>query len=111
MITQSSTPPAAAPSCGVYHSRISLSAKKQAIVTGASVPAGKLADFIVLDRDGLAIPVEQLKDIQVLEIWVGGELVYRKPLRCGGIGPLSWGTPSFGVNAYAEWQLCHLVPR
>jgi predicted amidohydrolase YtcJ len=43
-----------------------------------SLEIGKLADFIVIDRDILVIPSEQLKDVQVLQTWVGGELVYEK---------------------------------
>lgn len=43
-----------------------------------SLENGKLADFIVIDRDVLAVPSEQLKDVQVLQTWVGGELVYEK---------------------------------
>jgi predicted amidohydrolase YtcJ len=41
-----------------------------------SLEAGKFADFIVIDRDILAVAPEQLKDVQVLQTWVGGELVY-----------------------------------
>lgn len=43
-----------------------------------SLEAGKLADLIVIDRDILAVAPEQLKDVQVLQTWVGGELVYEK---------------------------------
>jgi predicted amidohydrolase YtcJ len=43
-----------------------------------SLETGKLADFIVIDRDILVVPSEQLKDVQVLQTWVGGELVYEK---------------------------------
>ncbi len=43
-----------------------------------SLEAGKLADIIVIDRDVLAVPSEQLKDVQVLQTWVGGELIYEK---------------------------------
>jgi predicted amidohydrolase YtcJ len=43
-----------------------------------SLEAGKFADFIVIDRDVLTVPSEQIKDIQVLQTWVGGELVYEK---------------------------------
>jgi predicted amidohydrolase YtcJ len=46
--------------------------------TKGSLEAGKLADFIVIDRDVLSIPSEQLKDVQVLQTWIGGELVYEK---------------------------------
>jgi predicted amidohydrolase YtcJ len=38
---------------------------------------GKLADFIIVDRDVLQIPSEQLKDVQVLETYVAGHLVYK----------------------------------
>ncbi len=44
-----------------------------------SLEPGKLADFIVVDRDVLAVPSDQLKDVQVLETYVGGEPVYEKP--------------------------------
>jgi predicted amidohydrolase YtcJ len=37
---------------------------------------GKLADFIVVDRDVLAVPTEELKDVKVLQTFVGGERVY-----------------------------------
>jgi predicted amidohydrolase YtcJ len=42
-----------------------------------SLEAGKLADFIVLDRDILTCPVEEVKDIQVRETWLGGRRVYQ----------------------------------
>jgi hypothetical protein len=40
--------------------------------------AGKLASEGFIDRNVLAIPSEQLKDVQVLQTWVGGELVYER---------------------------------
>jgi predicted amidohydrolase YtcJ len=40
---------------------------------------GKLADFIIVDRDVLTIPPDQLKDVQILKTFVGGELCYQKP--------------------------------
>ena len=43
-----------------------------------SLEPGKLADFIVVDRDVLTIPPDDLKDIQVLKTFVGGELVYEQ---------------------------------
>ena len=39
---------------------------------------GKLADFIVIDRDIRKIDENKIKDIQVLETYVGGNLVYQK---------------------------------
>jgi hypothetical protein len=41
-----------------------------------SLEAGKLADFIVLDRDILMCPVDEVKDIQVRQTWLGGKQVY-----------------------------------
>jgi predicted amidohydrolase YtcJ len=43
-----------------------------------SLEPGKLADFIVIDRDVLTVPGDQLKDVQVLQTFVGGELQYEK---------------------------------
>ena len=41
-----------------------------------SLEPGKWADFIVVDRDYFEIPVDEIDDIQVLQTWVGGELVF-----------------------------------
>lgn len=43
-----------------------------------SIETGKLADFIVIDRDFMTCPAEEIKDIQVLETMLGGETVYKK---------------------------------
>ena len=43
-----------------------------------SIEAGKLADFVVIDRDFMACPAEEIKDIQVLQTILGGETVYQK---------------------------------
>lgn len=43
-----------------------------------SLEPGKWADFIVVDRDYFEIPADQIDDIQVLQTWVGGGLVYEK---------------------------------
>lgn len=41
-----------------------------------SLEPGKLADFIVLDRDILSCPVDEVKEIQVKETWLGGKRVF-----------------------------------
>ena len=46
-----------------------------------SLEAGKLADLIVLDRDILECPVDELKQIRVERTYLGGRLVH------GGDGP------------------------
>jgi predicted amidohydrolase YtcJ len=41
-----------------------------------SIQAGKLADLVVLDRDYLTIPADQIKDITPVMTVVGGRIVY-----------------------------------
>ncbi len=41
-----------------------------------SIQAGKLADLVVLDRDYLTVPADQIKDIQPVMTMVGGRVVY-----------------------------------
>ena len=43
-----------------------------------SLETGKLADFIILDRDIMMCPLDQVKDIQVRETWLGGKRVYQR---------------------------------
>lgn len=43
-----------------------------------SLEVGKLADMVVIDRDILTCPAEEVRDIQVLRTYVGGELVFQK---------------------------------
>jgi predicted amidohydrolase YtcJ len=40
---------------------------------------GKLADFVVVDRDLLTVPTADLKDIKVVNTYVGGQLIYAAP--------------------------------
>jgi len=41
-----------------------------------SIQPGKLADLVVLDRDYLTVPADQIKDIKPLMTMVGGRIVY-----------------------------------
>jgi hypothetical protein len=41
-----------------------------------SIQPGKLADLVVVDRDYLTIPADQIKDIQPVMTMVGGRIVY-----------------------------------
>lgn len=43
-----------------------------------SLEVGKLADFILLDRDPLTCPLEDLQQTQVLKTWLGGKPVFEK---------------------------------
>jgi predicted amidohydrolase YtcJ len=38
-----------------------------------AIARGRLADFVVLNADPLAVPVDELADIAVDETWVGGD--------------------------------------
>ena len=44
-----------------------------------SIQPGKLADLVVLDRDYLTIPADQIKDIRAVMTMVGGRVVYEAP--------------------------------
>jgi TonB family protein len=44
-----------------------------------SLEVGKQADFIVIDRDMFTIPAQDIRNIGVLQTWVAGRQVYRKP--------------------------------
>jgi predicted amidohydrolase YtcJ len=35
-----------------------------------------LADLVVMDRDYLTVPPDQIKDIKPVQTWVGGKMAY-----------------------------------
>lgn len=41
-----------------------------------SIEPGKLGDFIVVDRDVLSVPTDELKDVKVLQTFISGRCVY-----------------------------------
>lgn len=41
-----------------------------------SLEKGKLADMILLDRDPLTCPIDELVNTQVLKTWLGGQVVH-----------------------------------
>lgn len=43
-----------------------------------SIEKGKLADLILLDRDPLTCPLDELPETQVLMTWLGGKVVFEK---------------------------------
>ncbi len=43
-----------------------------------SIEPGKLADLILLDRDPLTCPMDDLQKTQVLKTWLGGKIVFEK---------------------------------
>jgi predicted amidohydrolase YtcJ len=44
-----------------------------------SLEVGKLADLVVLDRDYLTVPAEEIKDIRPTLTMVGGRVVFERP--------------------------------
>ncbi len=43
-----------------------------------SLEAGKLADLVVLDKDYMSVPEDQISDLQVMLTFVGGKVVYSR---------------------------------
>lgn len=43
-----------------------------------SLEPGKLADLVVLDRDFLTCPIDEVKEIGVVATWLGGQVVYQR---------------------------------
>lgn len=43
-----------------------------------SIQKGKFADFVVIDRDFVTIPEDEIKSIEPLQTWVNGRVVYEK---------------------------------
>jgi predicted amidohydrolase YtcJ len=44
-----------------------------------SIQPGRLADLVVIDRDYLTVPADQIKDIKPVMTMVGGRIVYETP--------------------------------
>lgn len=70
-----------------------------------SLEPGKWADFIVLDRDYLTVPVDDIPNVKVLMTVVGGKTIHLMPSVAGEngmqpVGPVTWETKPL-ENYYA----------
>jgi hypothetical protein len=52
-----------------------------------SLTAGKLADFVILDRDIMAVPADQVLGTHVLATYLGGRPIYERPAGAGSSPP------------------------
>ncbi len=50
-----------------------------------SISPGKYADFVVLDRDIMAVPASDILKTRVLSTWLGGKKVFAGPAPEGGV--------------------------
>ena len=71
-----------------------------------SLEPGKYADFIVLDRDYLAIPEDDIPNIKVLMTLVGGKVIHLMPslareIGMEPVGPATW--PEKPLENYFKW--------
>jgi predicted amidohydrolase YtcJ len=48
-----------------------------------SLETGKIADFIVVDRDPLAIPITDVHNVKVKSVYVDGRQVFAAPPAVG----------------------------
>lgn len=74
--------------------------------TMGSIEAGKVADFIVLDRDYLTVPDDDIPKVTVLMTVVGGRVAHLLPKLATEIGlppagPITWSTKPF-ENYYSH---------
>jgi len=70
-----------------------------------SLEPGKWADFIVLDRDYLTVPEDDIPNVKVLMTVVGGKTIHLMPSMAGEngmqpVGPVTWETKPM-ENYYA----------
>ena len=80
--------------------------------TKGSITPGKLADFVVLEKDPRKVAPDTIQDIVIEATYLGGEKVYtvEQIRRHGPQPPLNYGDGNYGDGDEEENQsLCALV--
>ena len=70
-----------------------------------SLEPGKRADMVVLDKDYLTVPVDEILNIRVLMTMVGGKVVHLVPSLAREIGMQPTGAQVELGGPAAQWQL------
>jgi predicted amidohydrolase YtcJ len=75
-----------------------------------SITPGKLADFVVLEKDPRTVPPDTIKDIVLEATYLGGEKVYAAPGKAVAMvpqPPLNFGDGNYGDGDEEENQNLH----
>jgi predicted amidohydrolase YtcJ len=76
-----------------------------------SITSGKLADFVVLEKDPRQVPPDTIKDIVIEATYLGGEKVYTAPATAVAMvpqPPLNYGDGNYGDGDEEENQSLHV---
>lgn len=76
-----------------------------------SITPGKLADFVVLEKDPRTVPPDTINDIVIEATYLGGEKVYAAPGKAVAMvpqPPLNYGDGNYGDGDEEENQILHL---
>ena len=76
----------------------------QLIKATGPLELGKLADVIVLDRNVMAVPVDQIADTKVIETVVGGQVVYSAENAVKATAPIASSAVAAGTRERSQSQ-------
>ena len=76
-----------------------------------SITPGKLADFVVLEKDPRQVPADTIQDIVIEATYLGGQNVYTAPAKAVAKvpqPPLKYGDGNYGDGDEEENQSLHV---